>query len=128
MPAVFPYPRASMILAESNFFGIKATCQKYKVPSSTYNDWKARLKKDDKLVQMYHEKLEKLREDWQEDTIRTFKIALSTLDQALINHPFNHQPQTVQERLTWAKNVEAVAKVITAVGEMAVGGHVLLRE
>lgn len=128
MPAVFPYPRASLILAESNYFGRKATCQKYQVPSSTYDDWKARLKKDDQLIQMYNEELTKLREDWQEDTIRTLKKALSTVEQALINHPFKHEPKTVEERLVWAKNVEALAKVIGAVGDMAVGGHVLLRE
>ena len=96
--------------------------------TSQHLDWQSRLKKDDKLIQMYNEVLKKLKEDWQEDTIKTLRNALLTVDQALLHHPFKHEPKTVEERLTWAKNMEAMAKVIKAVGEMAIGGNVLLGE
>lgn len=52
-------------------------------------------------------------------------MALYIFRQGLENHPFTHQPQNIAEAEVWGRNMEAMAKAIKAIGDLAISGSVL---
>ncbi len=125
MPA-FPYERAALVLAEARYFGKKLACQKYQVPRTTYSNWKKRLETDNKLAHMVATQSEALSQQWQGDTIRCLKQTLFSIQKAFDNHPFSHAPRTIEEKELWGKNVVALSKMITSLGNLVISSHVLL--
>ena len=127
MPA-FPYARAALVLAEAMYFGKKLACQKYQVPRTTYTNWNKRQKTDDKLASMVTTQSKALTQQWQGDTIKCLFQTLLCIDKAFKNHPFSHQPQTIEEIELWGKNIVALSQVIESLGDLTIASHVLTED
>lgn len=121
----FPYSRAALVLAEASCFGKQLACSKYHVANSTYNDWKQRLGKDDKLAELYQETLSKLREEWQEDSIKALKKGLEIIYCGFENHPFEGKPVGDRQIEAWGRNIDALSKAIKSIGDLAISTHIL---
>lgn len=121
----FNYERASHVLAEATLFGRKNVCQIYHVPQSTFDDWRKRSQTDEKLAELYNKALKELKQEWQQDSIKALKMALYIFRQGLENHPFSRQPKDIAEMEAWGKNMDAMAKSIKAIGDLAISGSVL---
>ena len=121
----FNYERASIALAEGVLFGKKSTCEKFNIPNRTYDDWHVRLKTDEKLIKLYHEAVKELKQQWQEESIQTLRMALYIFRQGLENHPFSRQPKDVAEMEVWSKSMDSMAKAIKSIGDLAISGSFL---
>lgn len=121
----FPYTRAALVLAESRYFGVKASCQKYRVPSSTYRDWKRRLETDDKLMTLYKNTAKELRNQWQESSVQTLNQAYLVIQEGLKHHPFRNSAKDPMEAQAWAKSMASLATMIKSMGDLAVSVDVL---
>ena len=124
----FPYHKAALILAEATYLGRLQTCQKYSVPKSTFEFWQNRLKEDRQLIELYKEHLEKLREKWTDDAVRTLKRTLQIISDGLENHPFSSPPKTIKDKEVWGKNMSAMSSLIKSVGDLNISTYVLFDE
>lgn len=123
--AEFPYDRASQILAYGKLFSRKAALELYDVKPSTYDSWKNKLKKDQALIDLTQEAFINLKEEWKEESVFSLKLALRTANKAFTNHPFDKKPETIKEKIAWAKSLTAVALAIKNIGELTIGTVVL---
>ncbi len=126
--AEFPYKKAAYILAYAQLFGKRSACDRYQIKSGTYDGWKNKLKKDEVLKQLYLQELDKLFSEWQGETVRALKRGLEVAYQGFDTHPFEKKPENIKEQLAWAKTMDATGRVIRAIGELAIGTHVLMEE
>lgn len=124
MPS-FNYERASYILAEAMVFGKKSTCQKYSIPSRTYEYWRARLRTDGQLSELYQQALKELKQEWQEDSIKTLKKGLNVIYKGLNNNPLEQSPKDAREIEAHAKYLDSLSRIIKSVGDLAISTHVL---
>lgn len=128
MAIAFPYLRASKALAHAKIFNKRSACSIYGTPSGTYDYWKSRLKKDDKLFHLVEIEYKRMIEEWEEDITRTVKEALGTMNTAFKNHPFGSVPDTELGRKNWGYNVDFTSKAIKNIGELGLGAKVLSEE
>jgi len=103
---LFPYIRASQVLAHGKLFSKKNACKFYGVASGTYDGWNSKLKSDSELQNLFAIALKKLTEEWQKESINTLKKGLFALNTAFDNNPFETAPQNVNEARAWAYCVD----------------------
>ncbi len=124
----FDYKRATKVLAEAEYFGKKLACQKYQVPSTTYNGWKQRLKKDKKLREMVAAESKVLSQQWQGETIKTLNFVLIQIQQAMKKAPTEFDFKSERGAEMWAKTVSSLAGAVKNLGELAIATHVLMED
>ncbi len=124
----FEYERATLVLAEAEYFGKKLACQKYQVPPTTYNGWKQRLKKDKKLREMVAAQSQVLSQQWQGETIKTLNLALSQMQQTMRKAPTELDFKSERGAEMWVKTISSLAGAIKNLGELALATHVLMED
>jgi hypothetical protein len=115
LPSGFPYDRAALVLAEASLFGDTVARDKWKVPKRTFYHWRARLDTDAKLDQLYQKERTNLLSNWQGDTIRVMKAALTKLEVNIHALKEDGDPKVIY----------ALAAVAKTIGELAITNTVL---
>lgn len=107
--------RASMILAEAEFFGDSPTCKKWDITRQTLHNYRVRMKTDDDLLQLFTLKCRILLVEWQQDTTRTIKVALNELNRRM--------PIATEEED--AKVIQAIGNILKICGELKIASEAL---
>ncbi len=115
MPQKFPYERASLAIAEADIFGDGAVLKKYGINQSTLWRWRDRASEDPKLHESALLKKRMLLVGWQQDAVKTLKIALSELNKRL--------PLAATEED--AKVIHSIAGACKIVGELKIAASAI---
>lgn len=130
----FNYARAAKTLAEAAYYGKRSACSKFNVSLRTFDNWKARLKTDEQLISLYQQqrinyenKLDNLRDLWQEEAVGTLRACLGAIKTQIDNAP-KGKIETTRDREAWAKQMDSLAKAVKSIGDLAVCTHVLMED
>lgn len=111
----FSRERASMILAEAEFFGDNQILSKWGITRQTLHNYRVRLQTDDELLQLFTLKKRLLTADWQADATKTLKVGLNELNRRM----------PIAECEEDAKVIHAIAGAIKIVGDLKITSDAL---
>jgi len=124
MAQKFPYERASTILAESEIFGDKKTCERWGITRQTLHSYRVRNQEDGKLLQSFTLKKRMLLVGWQQDCAKSLKASLTALD-SLIAEANVKASAPLEECKAFCAMIHAVAGSVKIVGELKLAGEAL---
>ena len=75
--------RASMMLAEAEYFGDRFACDKWQITSRCLYNYRAKLKTDKTLSDLFTLKKRILAIDWKSSTVKTLKITCERLNRLI---------------------------------------------